>query len=200
MKIYFKKNRNKSIGALGLIRKCLTVSPSSRFTVDDIAVYWWVNVGYKYPPIYYYDTSIMKKHGTMMSSHPPSVRFNETTKTKTGSTGSEQKPKTITRPVSTNNRPVPPPPPPPLAVRVPPPSLIQNGRLTDIESKSKAMTNGYHQIIQSHQLNDNTKATINNNKNGTVKSNQLNRLTSNNKPNDGILLPSKQPLPRTVVH
>jgi hypothetical protein len=63
-----------------LIRKCLTVSPSKRFTVDDIAAYWWVNLGYKYPPVHYYLTPAMKKNGVFMPSHIPALTFNGRTK------------------------------------------------------------------------------------------------------------------------
>jgi serine/threonine protein kinase len=42
---------NTSLGALELIRKCLTISPSKRFTVDDIAAHRWINHGYEYPPV-----------------------------------------------------------------------------------------------------------------------------------------------------
>lgn len=42
---------NTSLGALELIRKCLTISPSKRFTVDDIAAHRWINLGYDYPPV-----------------------------------------------------------------------------------------------------------------------------------------------------
>ncbi len=200
MKLFCLKNRNKSIGALGLIRKCLTISPSSRFTVDDIATYWWVNVGHKHPPIYYYDTQLKQKNDTMTSSRPPSpLRSNGTTKTRP--TVSDQKPKTITTHVSTYSNPIPPPPPPPpLSVRLPPP-LVQNGHITDTEAKSRAKTNGYHQIIRPHQLNGNTITTTanNNNKNEILKSNQSSRWTTNNKQN-GVISSSKHPPTRMIVY
>jgi len=203
LKLFFLKNPNKSIGALGLIRKCLTVSPSSRFTVDDIATYWWINVGYKHPPIYYYDTQLKQKDGMMTTSRPPSpLRSNGTTKPR--STVPDQKPKTITTPVSINSNPIPPPPPPPppppLSVRLPPP-LVQNGHLTDTEVKSKVTKNGYHQIIRPHQLNGNTITPTANNKtkNEILKSNQSSRWTNNNKQN-GIIPSSKHPPLRTIVY
>lgn len=190
--ILFFKNRNKSIGALGLIRKCLMSSPSERYTIDDIAAHWWVNVGYKYPPVYYYDALVMQRTSTTTSSHPPSAsKTNGTTKTE--STTSEQKPK----PAYTYARPFPPSslPPPPRA----PPLLVQNGHLTDTELKSPVKTNGYHQIMRSHRLNGTPTIITNNNINEIYKSNQPNRWISNDKPNGG--LPSiRQPLPRTTVY
>ena len=180
------------------------VSPSSRFTVDDIATYWWVNVGYKHPPIYYYDVQLKQKNGIMTSSRPPSpLTSNGTTKTR--STVSDQKPKTIATPVSTYSNPIPlpPPPPPTLSVRLPPP-LVQNGHTTDTEVKSKAKTNGYHQIIRPHRLNGNTITTTtavnNNKKNETLKSNQSSRWTTNNKQNGFISSSSKHPPTRTIVY
>jgi serine/threonine protein kinase len=43
-----------SLDALDLIRKCLTVAPSKRFTVDDIAAHRWVNIGFTIPPVHGY--------------------------------------------------------------------------------------------------------------------------------------------------
>lgn len=43
-----------SIGAFGLIKKCLCVKASKRASIDDIAEHWWVNVGYSYPPVVFY--------------------------------------------------------------------------------------------------------------------------------------------------
>lgn len=138
-KKFFLKIQNKSIGALDLIRKCLTASPSDRFTIDDIAIHWWVNVGYKYPPVYYYDALVMERNRTMTSSHPPSTSTSHGIR-KRGSTSSENKAKTTPTPVSTYTRqtpskpsstpskpsstpskPVVPAPPPPPSTTLPPP-------------------------------------------------------------------------------
>lgn len=45
------KRKTKTLGALELIRKCLTVVPADRFTVDDIAQHRWINYGHKHPPV-----------------------------------------------------------------------------------------------------------------------------------------------------
>ncbi|CAF0872834.1 unnamed protein product [Didymodactylos carnosus] len=50
-------------GALGLIRKCLTVIPSKRSTIDDIAEHWWVNLGFKCPPVYFHTYTPRKNGG-----------------------------------------------------------------------------------------------------------------------------------------
>ncbi|KAL7669106.1 hypothetical protein ACOME3_009775 [Neoechinorhynchus agilis] len=49
---YFIIPKEKS-GAFMLIKRCLCVDPSKRATIDAIAEHWWVNFGYKYPPIVY---------------------------------------------------------------------------------------------------------------------------------------------------
>ena len=46
-----------SVDALDLIRKCLTVAPSKRFTVDDIAAHRWVNIGFTVPPVHGYSSA-----------------------------------------------------------------------------------------------------------------------------------------------
>jgi hypothetical protein len=176
-----------------LIRKCLTVSPAKRFTVDDIATHTWVNHGYKHPPVHYYLTSVMKKNGTMISSHPPPVANNGTIKTT--SMMSERISKSMTPPVPTLS--IAPPPPPPVIV---PPPPVQSKYLTDTESKSKSKptTNGHHQTIRSHRLNVNT--VTNNNKNGTLKTHQSSRRTSKERHNVGISSPSKHPPLRPMVY
>jgi hypothetical protein len=172
----------------------LTVLPSNRITVDDIATHWWVNIGYKYPPVHYY-IAPMEKNGTTTSSNPPPALTYNGTKKITSIT-SEPKAKAITPPVPIHSHPLP-PPPPPVILSSP---RVQNGRLTDTESKSKGKKNGHHQIKGTHRLNDNTTTiNINNNKNETLKSNQSSRWTSNNNKQHGGIS-SKHPPPRTIVY
>ena len=186
----FKTNPNKSLGALDLIHKCLTVLPANRFTVDDIAAHWWINIGYKHPPVHYYLTSTMQKTGITTASHPPPVlAYNGTKNTRATS---ERRRKTLTPPVPTSSH-----PPFRLSPPITLPTLrVQSRRSTDTESKSKATTNGHHQTIRSHRVNGNP-TTTNKNKHETLKSNQSSRKSSAEKSSGGKS--SKYPPPRTIV-
>ncbi|CAF0805894.1 unnamed protein product [Didymodactylos carnosus] len=62
-------------GALGLIRKCLTVIPSKRSTVDDIAENWWINLGYKCPPVYFHNYT-PRKNGVQTLHFEPAAASN----------------------------------------------------------------------------------------------------------------------------
>ncbi|CAF4901896.1 unnamed protein product [Rotaria sp. Silwood1] len=119
-------------GALGLIRKCLTVSPSKRFTIDDIATHWWVNLGYKYPPVHYYLTPSMKQNGMFMPSDIPAIAYDGSAIKTTRSTSKTVKP---SAPVYFQSLPV------------------QNGHKTDIQMKSTPITNGYNLITRTNRLN-----------------------------------------------
>ena len=189
--MFFLKYPNKSIGALGLIRKCLNVSPSSRFTVDDIATYWWVNLGYKYPPVHYYLNPTWQKEGIMSSSNPQqTLPYN-------GTKLSEQRVKMATPPIPSTSQPPLPLIPALLPVTLPPPT-IQNGRLTDTESKSKSKSkskkNGRHHSIRSHRINDNTTVPVTTDN----KNEPSNRWISNDKHNRGMSSKHAPPLHTTV--
>lgn len=179
-----------------MIRKCLTVSPSNRFTVDDIVTHWWVNLGYKYPPVHYYLPPTMSKDHTVTSTNPlPAVTYNATKKT---SNTTEDKPKSIvpsTRLISQ--------PPHPLSI-VAPSLQVQKERITDTELKRKDKINGHHPSKETPRSNDMKSksnapnTTTNNHKVEPLKSNPASRWTLNKKQNNGI--PSKNPSTRPIVH
>ncbi|CAF0806413.1 unnamed protein product [Rotaria sordida] len=173
-------------GALDLIRKCLTVSPSKRFNIDNITVHEWINVGYDRLPMHYYLPSTMQKNNNMLPSQPTSSKPKEPPKTT--SMKSKTRSKSIQASVPRSTYPPPPPPslPPPVdppPVTVPRP-LLKNERISNAGSKLKPLTNGNHQISQFNRLKDNK--TTKNNKNQPQKFNQLNKLTYNYKPNGSL--------------
>ncbi|CAF3815713.1 unnamed protein product [Adineta steineri] len=127
-------------GALGLIRKCLTVLPSKRFTVDDVAAHWWVNLGYKYPPVHYYLTPAMKKTGLFISSHLPALTFNESNNIN----AMEANSKTIASSTPGFSH-----------------QFAQNGDVTDTQKNYRPISNGYHSIPRTHRLNSNNERTSN---------------------------------------
>ncbi|CAF4040162.1 unnamed protein product [Rotaria sp. Silwood2] len=119
-------------GAVGLIRKCLTVLPSKRFTIDDIATHWWVNLGYKYPPVHYYLTPSMKQNGMFMPSPDiPAISYDDSAIKTTRSSSKTVKP---SAPVYFQSLPV------------------QNGHQADVEMNSKPITNGHNLIQRTHRL------------------------------------------------
>lgn len=173
----------------------MTVSPSNRFTVDDIVTYWWVNLGYKYPPVHYYlPPNMPKNHTVTSSSHPlPAVTYNATKKT---SSTSEDKPNSIVPSIPITSQSAPPPIVAPLL-------QVQNGRVTDTESKRKNKINGHQPSKETPRLNDtkiksNAPTTTNNPKIEPFKINPASRWTLNKKQNNGI--PSKNPPTRPIVH
>lgn len=188
-----------------MIRKCLTVSPSTRFTVDDIVTHWWVNLGYKYPPVHYYLPPNMPNNHTMNPSHPPPVLTYNAAKRTSSLPG--DKPKSTISLTPMSSQPPPPPPPPPAPVVAPLPQ-VQNERLTDTESKHKSKTNGHHPTKETSRLNDNktkskapattTATTTSNQKTEISKPNQASRWSLNKKQNNGV--PSKNPPTRAIVH
>ncbi|CAF4231927.1 unnamed protein product [Rotaria socialis] len=125
-------------GALGLIRKCLTVIPSKRFTIDDIATHWWVNLGYKYPPVHYYLTPAMKQNGTLVPSHIPAITYDETAVKDNDS---------LTKNIKSSA---------PVYIQSVP---VQNGRKTDIQIKYKPTTNGYNSTPRTQRLNSKSEQT-----------------------------------------
>jgi hypothetical protein len=163
----------------------LTVVPSKRFTVDDIAAHWWVNLGYKYPPVHYYLTPAMRENGLPMPSHVPALTYNERTKP----------PKTIAEAVPKVAPPIAMPP------RVPPLLPTQNGHLTDTQSKAKPSINGYHSVGRSHRLTSNAvTAQATNHMYPALKFNQPHRRTSVERNHDGGVFSPKLPLPRTMIY
>ncbi|CAF1003713.1 unnamed protein product [Rotaria sordida] len=118
-------------GSLGLIRKCLTVLPSKRFTIDDVATHWWVNLGYKYPPVHYYLTPAMKQNGMSLSSDKPAISYDISSVKTTKSSSKTVKP---SAPVYFQSLPV------------------QNGHKTDTQMKSKPIRNGYNSIPRTNRL------------------------------------------------
>ncbi|CAF1681448.1 unnamed protein product [Adineta ricciae] len=126
-------------GALGLIRKCLTVLPSKRFTVDDVAAHWWVNLGYKYPPVHYYLTPAMKKTGLFIPSHLPALTYNESNGNAVDSNS-----KTVSSSTPGFSH-----------------QSVHNGDTTDNSTKCRPLTNGYHSVPRTHRLNSNSERTSN---------------------------------------
>ncbi|CAF2151541.1 unnamed protein product [Rotaria magnacalcarata] len=154
-------------GALGLIRKCLTVIPSKRFTIDDIATHWWVNLGYKYPPVHYYLTPAMKQNGTLMPSHIPAITYDET---------AVKDNDFVTKNIKSSA---------PVYIQSVP---VQNGHKTDIQMKYKPITNGYNSIPNGYNSIQRTQR-LNSKSEQTPKSS---RRTSKERHYGGIS--SKHPL------
>lgn len=177
-------------GALGLIRKCLTILPANRITVDDIATHWWVNIGYKYPPVHYYLNPNWQKEGTLLPATSPYKI-------------SKRKPKQ-----DTNKRakmvtpPIPHPIPAPVILNTP---KVINGHTTHTDDKSKIKTNGQQQqqTPRSNRVNDKrtTVPMISNRKSESVKLNQTIRRTNNEKLNGAVVSKkSSAPSSHTVVY
>jgi len=165
-------------GALGLIRKCLTVVPSKRFTVDDIAAHWWVNLGYKYPPVHYYLTPAMRKNGLPAPSNVPALTYTERS-SKPTTIKSEQISKPITPPTPRSR---------PLASLLPPQIRVQNGHLTDTQTKTKAISittnNGYQSLGRAQRFQSHAMT--------SVKSNQPPRRTSTDR-NHPVFISATKP-------
>lgn len=162
-------------GALGLIRKCLTVIPSSRITVDDIATHWWVNVGYKYPPVHYYLNPSWQKEGVLRSSASPYKLSKRKTKHDT-----DRRTKLPTPPISH-----------PIVLNSP---QVQNGYIADMEKKPKMKTNEYQhqQTPRSNRVNGNhvTVPTTSNKNPEPVKSTPTARrtvATTNDRSNGAVI-------------
>jgi hypothetical protein len=186
--------KTKSLGALGLIRKCLTVTPAKRFTVDDIAAHWWVNLGYKYPPVHYYLTAAMRKNGVTMPSHVPALTYNERTKPTTIT--SQQAPKSVLAINSTPHWPM-----PSIVTSLLP---IENGHVTDTQSNVNTNTNTHHKMGRSHRAHTQAitaAVTQHQTVNPSLISNQGNRRTSGERNQVGITSSSKnQPPARPMIY
>ncbi|CAF3794249.1 unnamed protein product [Adineta steineri] len=140
-------------GALGLIRSCLTVLPSKRLTVDDIAVHWWVNLGYKNPPVYYYLNTTTQHSGNIASPHSSTWPYSGAIKPSSLASELKSKPYPSAIPNYFD-------PSPHFPVSVPSTS-VRNGHFTDIDTESKASISGYSHVIQTHR---NSNKISNNNK------------------------------------
>ena len=132
--------------------------------MDDIAAHWWVNLGYKYPPVHYYLTPAMRKNGLPAPTNVPALTYTE--RTKPTAIKSEQ----ISKPMTT---PTTPPRSRPLPPLLPPHIPVQNGHSTDTQSKTKAISmtnNGYQSLGRAQRLQSHAMT--------SVKSNQPIRRTS----------------------
>ena len=170
-----------------MIRKCLTVTPSKRVTVDDIAAHWWVNLGYKYPPVHYYLTPAMRQNGLPMPSHVPALTYTE--RPKTSNVDSEQ----ITKTTPSSHRVK----QAPLLSITGPPASTHNGNHTDNSTRSKPSINGYQTLGRSHRLFTNGVPNMNGAK---LKFNPPKRRTSLERNQNRVVSPSKIPIPRKMIY
>ncbi|KAI3378302.1 hypothetical protein SNEBB_007148 [Seison nebaliae] len=61
--------------AYSLIRKCLCVNPAKRASIDQIAEHWWINIGYRYPPVVFF-SYLPQRHGIQALSYKKSPKVN----------------------------------------------------------------------------------------------------------------------------
>jgi hypothetical protein len=105
-----------------------------------------------------------------MPPHTPALTYNGATT----ATMSEPERKSVTSSAPAYSH------PPPVFAPLP---AMQNGHVSDPQTKSKAMTNGYRPTVRSHRLNNNNTS----------------RRTSSERHNGGISS-SKHPPSRTMVY
>ncbi|CAF0780456.1 unnamed protein product [Adineta ricciae] len=180
-------------GALSLIRACLTVLPSKRLTVDDIAVHWWVNLGYKHPPVYQPRHSSTQQNGNTTIGNTTGWTLSRTSKPAVYMIESKSKGNSTGTPLAN---------PPPSIGRpsvIALPSIIHNGHLADVEIKSRANTNGYSQMILSNRSDDHTITNSNNKTEPILKSHQSGRRTSTDKHKTNTIA-AKHSQPRTMAY
>lgn len=167
--------------------------PSKRFTVDDIAAHWWVNLGYKYPPVHYYLTPAMRQNGVPAQTNVPALTYKERPKGTTIISEQIQKPtmssnQSRKNPMTSMNG--------TLTVTSP-----QNGHHTDTSSKGKPTVNGYQTLGRSHRLFNNDLPTTNGTEqNGNQKPTPSKRRTSLDRNQRGSVNSAQISLPRTLIY